>query len=79
MTISSQTWCSKPPPRARDCGCPRFSHEAVSVTKVGGRVVVGDESCHPGSAIQPPPKVLTLTSAQFNAPRWSMCLWRHIR
>jgi ubiquinone/menaquinone biosynthesis C-methylase UbiE len=47
---------------------PQFFREAVRVTKVGGRVVVGDESMPPWLRNTTFAKVLTLTNPQFNAP-----------
>jgi ubiquinone/menaquinone biosynthesis C-methylase UbiE/uncharacterized protein YbaR (Trm112 family) len=47
---------------------PRFFREAARVTKVGGRVVVGDESMPPWLRDTTFAKVLTFTNAQFAAP-----------
>jgi len=46
----------------------QFFREAVRVIKVGGRVVVGDESMPPWLRNTTFAKVLTLTNPQFNAP-----------
>ena len=45
-----------------------FFREVVRVTRVGGRVVVGDESMPPWLRNTTFARVLTLTNAQFNAP-----------
>jgi len=45
-----------------------FFREVVRVTRVGGRVVVGDESMPPWLRKTTFAKTLTLTNAQFNAP-----------
>jgi ubiquinone/menaquinone biosynthesis C-methylase UbiE len=47
---------------------PHFFREVARVTKVGGRVVVGDESMPPWLRRTTFAKVLTLTNAQFSAP-----------
>jgi ubiquinone/menaquinone biosynthesis C-methylase UbiE/uncharacterized protein YbaR (Trm112 family) len=47
---------------------PRFFREVARVTKLGGRVVVGDESMPPWLRETTFAKVLTYTNAQFAAP-----------
>jgi ubiquinone/menaquinone biosynthesis C-methylase UbiE len=47
---------------------PAFFREAVRVTKVGGRIVVGDESMPPWLRQTTFAKILATTNPQFNAP-----------